>query len=35
MFKLLLAILTHTAPDINHPAPLMLDLLAQSVKLAV
>jgi hypothetical protein len=35
MFKLLLAILTHTAPDINQPAPLMFDLFVQSVKLAV
>ena len=35
MSRLLLAILTHTGPDINHPAPLNLDLLVQSVNLAV
>ena len=35
MYKLLLAIQTHTGPDINRPAPLMSDLLVHSVTLAV
>jgi len=35
IFRLQSAILTHTALDTNHPAPLMFDLLVQSVKLAV